>query len=139
MTQIPDINPYLKGGIIGVLFFVIMGLIVVIGWLLKNNLASSPKSSGGPPRELTAGEKDPSFWTRVFEDIETEGNQALLQVLTEQHRATMEMLGKIRARVRDSDSATLVKEFQEFRAQYRQDMISLVKMWRSIEEKLNDR
>ena len=139
MTQIPDINPYLKGGIIGVLFFVIMGLIVVIGWLLKNNLVSSPKSSSGPPRELTAGEKDPAFWKQVFEDIETEGNQALLQVLTEQHRATMEMLGKIRARVRDSDSATLVKEFQEFRAQYRQDMISLVKMWRSIEEKLNDR
>lgn len=138
MFQVPDINPYLKGGIIGVLFFVIMGLIVVIGWLLKHNLTSSPKLSG-PPRELTAGEKDPEYWHEVFADIQTEGNRALLAVLTEQHKAMMEMLGKLRARLRDSDNAAALKEVKELRAKYDQDMIAVAKMLRSLEQKLDGR
>lgn len=135
MLQIPDINPYLKGGVIGVLVFVIIGLVLVIGWLLKNNLTSSPKPSG-PPRELTAGEKDPAYWERVFAEIETEGNQALLQVLTEHHKTVMEQLGKLRARLRDSNQAVALTAIKDFRAKYDQDMIAVAKMLRAIEEKV---
>lgn len=135
MLQIPDINPYLKGGVIGVLVFVIIALVLVIGWLLKNQLSSSPKHTG-PPRELTAGEKDPSYWERVFAEIETEGNQALLHVLSEHHKTVMEQLGKLRARLRDSNQAVALTAIKDFRAKYDQDMIAIAKMLRAIEAKL---
>lgn len=137
MLQIPDINPYLKGGVIGVLVFVIIGLVLVIGWLLKNNLTATAKPTG-PPRELTAGEKDPSYWEKIFADIETEGNHALLEVLTEHHRAVMEMLGKLRARLRDSNQTVALTAIREFRVKYDQDMITIAKMLRALEEKLDD-
>ena len=136
MTQIPDINPYLKGGTIGLLVFVIIGLISLVGWLLKNNLTSSPKPSG-PPRELSAGEKSAEYWERVFAEIEAEGNQALLKVLSEHHRSVMEMLGKLRARLRDSNQTVALNAIREFRAKYDQDMIAIAKMLRAIEEKID--
>lgn len=135
MIQIPDINPYLKGGAIGVLVFVIIGLVAVIGWLLKNNLTATSKP-GGPPRELSAGEKSSDYWEKVFEDIETEGNRALLQILTEHHRALMEQLGKLRARLRDSNQVAALSAIREFRVKYDQDMITIAKMLRAIEEKI---
>jgi len=135
MLQIPDINPYLKGGVIGVLTFVIIGLALVIGWLLKNNLIASPKPTG-PPRELSAGEKSPDYWEKVVEDIETEGNRALLQILTEHHRALMEQLGKLRARLRDSNQVAALSAIRDFRMKYDQDMIAVAKMLRAIEEKV---
>jgi hypothetical protein len=136
MLQVPDINPYLKGGVIGVLIFVIIGLVIVIGWLLKNNLTSTPKPHGSP-RELSAGEKSTEYWERVFEEIETEGNQALLKVLTEHHKSVMEMLGKLRARLRDSNQVVALTAIKDFRAKYDQDMIAIAKMLRIIEEKLD--
>lgn len=139
MIQIPDINPYLKGGVIGILFFMLVGCILIIGWLLKNNFVSPSKPTGGasgPPRELTAGEKSTDYWEKIFADIETEGNHALLEVLSEQHRATMEQLGKLRARLRDTDNAAALNELRGFRAKYDQDMIAIAKMLRAIEEKV---
>src|SRR5689334_7920244 len=133
MAQIPDISPYLKGGIIGIMALVIVTLAGVIAWFLKNQVVTGPKIV---TRELSAGEKSPDYWENVFAEIETEGNRALLQVLSEHHRGIMEMLGKLRARLRDSDNAAALQEVREFRAKYDQDMITIAKMLRAIELKI---
>lgn len=139
MIQLPDISTYAKGGVIGILAFVIIGLIIVIGWLLKNGGSFGAKSpSPLQPRELTAGEKSTEYWERIFGDIETEGNRALLEVLSAQHRAVMEQLGRIRARLRDSDNAAALRAINELRAKYDQDSIAIAKMLRSLEQKLDD-
>lgn len=134
MQQIPDITPALKGGIVGILVFVIFSLCLVIAWLLKNKLEiAGPK---GPPREPLTGEKPTEYWEAVLKDTETEGNRALLQVLTEQHRSTMEILGRLRARMRESDQAATSQALKEFRQKYDQDIIAIAKMLRAIEEKI---
>src|SRR5687767_5726571 len=135
MLQLPDINPFLKGGLIGVMAFVIVAMAAVIAWLFKHQVISS-----GPKiitREPSAGEKSPEYWEERFAEIETEGNKALLQVLREDHRAVMEMLGKLRAKLRDSDQAVALKEIRAFRAKYDQDMVAIAKMLRSIEVQLD--
>lgn len=132
LGQIPDITPALKGGIVGVLLFIVVCLVFVIGWLLKNSTLVKP----GPPREPLSGEKPTDYWERVFADIETEGNKALLQVLTEHHKTLMEQLGKLRARLRDSDQTAALKEIREFREKYDRDMIAVAKMLTAIEKKI---
>src|SRR5690348_5286805 len=134
MLQIPDINPALKGGIITTLLFIVFGLIGIIAWFLKNQVA--PGAPRVITREPSSGEKPPEYWERVFEDIETEGNKALLAVLTEHHRSVMEMLGKLRARLRESDQAVTSQIVKDFRAKYDQDMIAIAKMLRAIEERI---
>lgn len=132
MLQIPDINPFLKSGLLGVAVFVILCMAAVIAFLLKNQVTGSKVVT----REPSAGEKSAEYWEERFAEIETEGNKALLQVLREDHRAVMEMLGKLRAKLRDSDQAGALKEIRAFRAKYDQDMISIAKMLRAIEERI---
>lgn len=132
MTQIPDISPFLKAGAIGVMAFIICVLAGVIVYLVKTQGGIiGPKVV---TREPTAGEKSADYWEQVFADIETEGNKALLSVLTDHHRATMEMLGKLRARVRDN--AATIEAVREFRARYDQDMVTIAKMLREIESRI---
>lgn len=136
MQQIPDITPILKGGIVGVLLSIILALCGVIAWFIKNQIANTSSKQTGPPREPLTGEKPTEYWQGVLKDIETEGNKALLAVLTEHHRAMMAVLGKIRARVRDSDNTALLRRFDEYERQYKNDMIAIAKMLRAIEEKI---
>lgn len=136
MQQIPDITPILKGGIVGVLLSIILALCGVIAWFIKNQVANAPSKQTGPPREPLSGEKPTDYWEKVFADIETEGNKALLAVLSEHHRALMEQLGKLRARLRDSNQVASLTAIREFRAKYDQDMIAIAKMLRAIEEKI---
>lgn len=133
MIQIPDISPFLKAGALGVMAFIVCVLVGVIVYLMKNQGVL-----GGQKiitREPTAGEKPPDYWEKIFAEIETDGNKALLQVLKEDHRAVMEMLGKLRAKIRDSDQAATARAVHEFRARYDQDMIVIAKMLRAIEAK----
>lgn len=136
MQPLPDITPILKGGIIGVLCSIILALCGALAWFIKNHMTSASRLAG-PPREPLTGEKPTEYWESVLKDIEKEGNQALLQVLSEQHRATMLTLGKIRARLRDSDNEVLLKRFDSFERQYKQDMVSIAKMLRGIEVKFD--
>lgn len=135
MQQLPDVTPILKGGVIGVLLSIILALCGVIAWFIKSQLSGSSKQSG-PPREPLSGEKPTDYWEKVFADIETEGNKALLAVLSEHHRALMEQLGKLRARLRESNQVAALTAIKEFRAKYDQDMIAIAKMLRAIEEKI---
>lgn len=122
MIQLPDIDPYLKGGVIGVLVFVIIGLIVVIGWLVKNNLAAGSKADASL-RELRAGEKDPEFWQKDYD------SRAAAQT-----RIVVEHLGKIRARLRDIDQK--IDRFDtEVKAEFQQVRRDIATLARAIEMK----
>lgn len=138
MQPLPDITPILKGGIVGILLSIIVALCGVIAWFIKNHVTSTSAKHTGPPREALSGEKPTDYWEKVFADIETEGNKALLAILSEHHRALMEQLGKLRARLRESNQVAALTAVKEFRAKYDQDMIAIAKMLRAIEAKIEE-
>lgn len=136
--QIPDASQFLKLGFVGAVLLCAYLALLIAYKVIANNLTGGSGKSGGP-RELSAGEKSADYWESVFSDIRDDGNRELLAAMEKDHRAVMEMLGKLRARLRDSNqSATAaLTEVKEFRQQYRQDMISLVRLLRDLEQKLD--
>lgn len=135
--QLPDVSQFLKLGFTGAVLLAAY-LALMIAYKVVSATVVGSKNGNPRPRELTAGEKDPSYWEHVFGDINDDGCKKLLAQMEKDHRAVVELLGKIRARVRDFDNSThALAEIKEFREQYRQDMISLVRLLRELESKLD--
>lgn len=138
MTQLPDITPILKGGIVGILLSIILALCGVIAWFIKNQITNASSKQTEPPRELLSGEKPTDYWEKKFAEIESDGNEALLAIITDQHRSVMEQLGKLRARLRESNQVAALTAIREFKEKYDKDMVTIAKMLRAIEAKIEE-